>query len=49
MVKLHDNELDITANLVFQLLKKQCPQWADLPLQPILSSGTDNAIFRLGS
>lgn len=48
MAKMHDNEQEITIELVKSLLKKQCPQWADLKLQPIHSSGTDNALFRLG-
>ncbi|MFJ1267908.1 aminoglycoside phosphotransferase family protein [Legionella lytica] len=49
MAKMHDNEQEITIALVESLLKKQCPQWADLELQPIRSSGTDNALFRLGN
>lgn len=48
MTKMHDNEQEITLELVRSLLKKQCPQWAELELQPIHSSGTDNALFRLG-
>ncbi|BCA96402.1 hypothetical protein TUM19329_27630 [Legionella antarctica] len=34
---------------VHKLLKNQCPHWANLPIKTILSSGTDNALFRLGS
>jgi aminoglycoside phosphotransferase (APT) family kinase protein len=30
------------------LIEAQAPQWANLPLRRIASSGTDNAIFRLG-
>jgi aminoglycoside phosphotransferase (APT) family kinase protein len=48
MTKMHDNEQEVNAAIVQSLLKKQCPQWADLELSPILSSGTDNALFRLG-
>jgi aminoglycoside phosphotransferase (APT) family kinase protein len=48
MVKMHENEQEININLVRSLLKIQCPQWADFELKPILSSGTDNALFRLG-
>jgi aminoglycoside phosphotransferase (APT) family kinase protein len=33
---------------VQSLLKSQCPHLANLPLRPIISSGTDNALFRLG-
>lgn len=31
-----------------RLLDAQFPQWADLPLAPVPSAGTDNAIYRLG-
>ncbi|HFL2713403.1 TPA: aminoglycoside phosphotransferase family protein [Legionella pneumophila] len=49
MIKMHENELEIDEHLVRTLLKGQCPQWADLPISPIKSSGTDNALFRLGT
>jgi aminoglycoside phosphotransferase (APT) family kinase protein len=45
---MHDNEQEVNLELVRSLLKEQCPQWAELELTPILSSGTDNALFRLG-
>ncbi len=47
--KMHDNELDIDATLVHRLLTAQFPHWADLPLAPVPSAGTDNAIYRLGT
>ena len=46
---MHENELEIDEHLVRSLLKSQCPQWANLPLKAIVSSGTDNALFRLGN
>lgn len=49
MAKMHENEFEIDDRLVHALLKSQCPHWADLPLKAITSSGTDNALFRLGS
>lgn len=49
MAKMHENELEINEQLVQILLKNQCPHWADLPLESVKSSGTDNALFRLGS
>jgi len=49
MQKMHENEMDIDENLVRSLLASQCPQWATLSLRRIQSSGTDNALFRLGS
>ncbi len=45
---MHDNEQEVNITLVQSLLKEQCSQWADLALNAILSSGTDNALFRLG-
>lgn len=45
---MHENELKIDENLVHSLLKSQRPEWAHLPLKPIISTGTDNALFRLG-
>lgn len=46
--KMHDDELAIDAGLVHQLLSSQFPEWADLPIAPVESAGTDNAIYRLG-
>lgn len=45
---MHDDELEIDADLVRRLLAAQFPQWAGLPLERLPSAGTDNAIFRLG-
>lgn len=48
MGKMHADEVDIDISLVVRLLAGQFPQWADLPLSPVQSAGTDNAIYRLG-
>ena len=45
---MHADEVHIDAALVRRLIAGQFPQWAGLPLQPIRSGGTDNAIYRLG-
>lgn len=45
---MHPDELEIDESLVRQLLAEQFSQWADLPLQPVRSAGTDNALYRLG-
>lgn len=45
---MHENEFDIDENLVRSLLSSQCPQWANLPIKAVPSSGTGNALFRLG-
>jgi aminoglycoside phosphotransferase (APT) family kinase protein len=39
---------DTSPTAARRLLREHCPQWADLPLTRIVSSGMDNAIYRLG-
>ncbi|MGI8553419.1 MAG: aminoglycoside phosphotransferase family protein [Dehalococcoidia bacterium] len=46
--KMHADEVDTDVSLVGRLLAAQFPQWAGLPIEPVLSAGTDNAIYRLG-
>ena len=46
--KMHADEVDIDIPLVYRLLAAQFPQWADLPIEPLQSAGTDNMIYRLG-
>ena len=46
--KMHVDEVDVDVSLVGRLLAAQFPQWADLPLEPVRSAGTDNALYRLG-
>lgn len=45
---MHVDEVRTDVSLVRQLLAAQFPQWADLPVTPVRSAGTDNAIYRLG-
>ncbi|MFL6124136.1 aminoglycoside phosphotransferase family protein [Actinophytocola sp.] len=45
---MHADEADIDAELVRRLVAAQFPAWAGLPVEPVVSSGTDNAMFRLG-
>jgi aminoglycoside phosphotransferase (APT) family kinase protein len=45
---MHVDELEVDATLVRRLLASQFPEWAELPIERVRSSGTDNAIFRLG-
>ena len=42
------SRIDIDAALVGRLIAEQFPGWAGLPLAPVASAGTDNALFRLG-
>jgi aminoglycoside phosphotransferase (APT) family kinase protein len=46
--KMHSDEVDTNVSLVARLLARQFPQWADLPIEPVPSVGTDNALYRLG-
>jgi aminoglycoside phosphotransferase (APT) family kinase protein len=46
--RLHDDETAIDDSLVSRLIGAQFPQWSDLPLRRVRTSGTDNAIYRLG-
>jgi aminoglycoside phosphotransferase (APT) family kinase protein len=46
--KLHDGEVDIDAALVRRLLDRQFPDYRGLPVREIQSTGTVNAIYRLG-
>jgi aminoglycoside phosphotransferase (APT) family kinase protein len=47
--KMHSDEVDVDESLVRQLVDAQFPQWAEFALQPVASTGTDNAIYRLGA
>lgn len=49
MAKMHADEVHTDVALVSALLAAQFPRWAELPIDPVPSSGTDNALFRLGS
>jgi len=40
--------VDIDVSLVRRLLRTQFPRWAELPIEPVASSGWDNRTFRLG-
>lgn len=48
MNKMHAGEVETDVTLVQRLLAEQFPQWSGLPLRPVTSSGTDNALYRLG-
>jgi aminoglycoside phosphotransferase (APT) family kinase protein len=46
--RMHADEVEIDAGLVRRLLVAQFPEWAELPIEPVLPWGTDNALYRLG-
>jgi len=45
---MHAGEVKTDSSLIKRLLADQFPQWADLPITPVPSAGTDNALYRLG-
>ena len=47
-MKMHDDEADIDAELVRRLVAAQFPRLAGRPVTPFRSTGTVNAIYRLG-
>jgi aminoglycoside phosphotransferase (APT) family kinase protein len=47
-MKMHDGEVDIDAELVGRLVAAQFSELADLPIRAAPSTGTVNAIYRLG-
>jgi aminoglycoside phosphotransferase (APT) family kinase protein len=46
--KMHLDEVDINVSLVRRLIAAQFPQWAGLPVTPVVLQGWDNRTFRLG-
>jgi Predicted aminoglycoside phosphotransferase len=48
MGKMHIDEIDIDVAPVARLLSAQFPQWTELPIEPVPSAGTNNALYRLG-
>ncbi|HYH35825.1 MAG TPA: aminoglycoside phosphotransferase family protein [Nocardioides sp.] len=48
MTRMHDEQVDVDADVVRRLLRDQFPEWADVPITPVAESGSDHALFRLG-
>jgi aminoglycoside phosphotransferase (APT) family kinase protein len=46
--RMHPDEVRITDAIVHELVATQFPEWTDLPVRRIGSSGTVNAIYRVG-
>lgn len=46
--RLHDDEIEVNEALVGRLVAEQFPELSHLPVRRVASSGTVNAIFRLG-
>jgi aminoglycoside phosphotransferase (APT) family kinase protein len=46
--RLHADQVNVDVTVARRLVAAQFPQWAGLPVRPVSSGGTDNAVFRLG-
>jgi aminoglycoside phosphotransferase (APT) family kinase protein len=47
-VKMHAEQIETDVALVRRMVEGQFPRWADLPIDPVESYGTDHDIYRLG-
>ncbi|RKN44854.1 aminoglycoside phosphotransferase family protein [Streptomyces hoynatensis] len=45
---MHEDQVDVAPELAAALVREQFPRWGGLPLRPVHSTGTVNAIFRIG-
>ncbi|MFF4880615.1 aminoglycoside phosphotransferase family protein [Micromonospora sp. NPDC000668] len=46
---MHADQVDVTADVVAALVAEQFPEWRALPVRPLPTTGTVNALFRLGA
>ncbi len=47
-MRMHQDQVDTSVDLVRALVREQFPAWADLPVTPVTEFGTDHALYRLG-
>ncbi|MEU6375184.1 aminoglycoside phosphotransferase family protein [Streptomyces sp. NPDC046909] len=45
---MHDDQVDVTTDIVATLIREQFPEWSGKPIRLLSSTGTVNAIFRIG-
>ncbi|WP_329124815.1 aminoglycoside phosphotransferase family protein [Streptomyces sp. NBC_01465] len=45
---MHDDQVDVTTEIIATLIGEQFPQWSGKAIQRVPSTGTVNAIFRIG-
>ncbi len=45
---MHADELTVSVRVVRRLVQDQFPQWSNLPIERVSSTGTVNAVFRIG-
>jgi hypothetical protein len=48
LMDMHAGQLNVDAATVRELVDAQFPDWRDLPVRTVRSSGTTNALFRVG-
>lgn len=48
-MSMHDDQSDVTTEVVAALVREQFPAWSGKTIQPLSSTGTVHAIFRIGS
>ena len=46
---MHPDEVDTSPGLVRSLLVEQAPRWSELPIELVISHGTDHDIYRIGA
>ncbi|KOX12317.1 aminoglycoside phosphotransferase family protein [Micromonospora profundi] len=46
---MHADQVNVGADVVAALVAEQFPRWRGLPVRPLASTGTVNALFRLGT
>ncbi|MCQ4209972.1 aminoglycoside phosphotransferase family protein [Streptomyces longispororuber] len=46
---MHDDQVDVTTEVVATLIQEQFPQWRGKAIRLVSSTGTVNAIFRIGN
>jgi aminoglycoside phosphotransferase (APT) family kinase protein len=47
-IRMHEDQVDVRPATVARLVGEQFPRWRPLPVRPLTSYGTVNALFRLG-
>ncbi|MFH8801896.1 aminoglycoside phosphotransferase family protein [Streptomyces sp. NPDC017936] len=48
VVRMRPDEIDVDVPLVRRMVAARFPRWASLPVERLVSAGTENAMFRLG-
>lgn len=46
---MHDDQVDVTTEIVAALIEEQFPRWSGEAIRPLSSTGTVNAVFRVGN